>query len=234
MTIGIMQPYFLPYIGYWQLVNAVDRFVVYDNIKYTKKGWINRNRFLMNGRAEYLTIPLERASDFLDIRERWIKRSNWGVKKWDDLRSLQMLYHRAPYFKETFPVLENIITHPNHNLFAFIYNSICEIKQYLDIKTPLIISSTVAVDHTLRAQDKVIAICEGLEATKYINAIGGIELYNKEEFKKRNIELNFIKADPIEYKQQHDAFVPWLSILDVMMFNSKEDIKEMLNQYTLI
>jgi hypothetical protein len=233
MKLGIMQPYFLPYIGYWQLLNAVDKFVIYDNIQYTKKGWINRNRFLMNGRAEYLTLPIEKASDFLDIRERWIKKNAWSVKKWENLRRLQMLYSKAPYFKETFKILEDIFMYPNTNLFGFIYNSICKINQYLDIKTPLIISSTVAVNHQLRAQDKVIAICQGLEATKYINAIGGVELYNKEEFKKWNIELNFIKADPIEYKQQHDAFIPWLSILDVMMFNSPEEIKKMLNQYTL-
>ena len=60
-TLGIMQPYFLPYIGYWQLLSAVDQFVVYDNIKYTKKGWINRNRFLRDGTDAVFTIPLKGA-----------------------------------------------------------------------------------------------------------------------------------------------------------------------------
>lgn len=232
MKIAIMQPYFLPYIGYWQLIHAVDTFVVYDNIQYTKKGWINRNRVLVNGKAEYLTIPIKHDSDYLDIIDRRLS-DDFEKRKVEILRRIDGLYHKAPYFNEAYPVIESCITDYN-NLFGFVFNSLLTIKEYLEIKTKIVISSYVYIDHSLKAQDKVMAICENLGADSYINAIGGVDLYSRKYFESKYIKLNFIKADKIEYSQFGNEFVPWLSILDVMMFNSKQDIKNMLNEYTLI
>jgi hypothetical protein len=119
-------------------------------------------------------------------------------------------------------------------LFKFIYNGIILINDYLEIKTPIVISSTIDIDHTLKSQDKVLSLCKSQNADIYINSIGGTELYDKEIFKNNNIKLNFLKSNSIQYKQFNNEFISWLSIIDVMMFNSKQQIKEYLNNYTLI
>lgn len=231
MKLGIMQPYFLPYIGYFQLLNAVDKYVIYDNIQYTKKGWINRNRILQNGKDLMITIPLEKDSDYLDIKDRYL---SVGFDKKKLLNQIRESYRKAPYFDMLMPLIERIVNYDDTNLFHYIDNSIREICKYLDIKTEIIISSTLDIDHSLKGQDKVIAICKELKATDYYNAIGGQELYSPEEFKKENINLYFISSNPIEYKQFANEFVPWLSILDVMMFNSLENIHKILDNYKLI
>jgi hypothetical protein len=231
--IAIMQPYFLPYIGYFQLINSVDEFVIYDNIQYTKKGWINRNRILDHGSDRLFTVPIKKDSDYLDVVDRKLSES-WDKDKTKLLNSLHTLYHKAPNFEEAYSVVKECLLDTEENLFTFILNSLKRVNTYLDINTPIIISSDVNIDHSLKSQDKVLAICKAREATTYINAIGGMDLYSKAVFESHNIELNFIKSHSITYKQFEDTFVPWLSIVDVMMFNSKDIIKEQLNSYTLI
>ncbi|MFV0419934.1 MAG: WbqC family protein [Dysgonomonas sp.] len=231
MKIGIMQPYFLPYIGYFQLLNVVDKYVVYDNIQYTKKGWINRNRILQNGKDLLISIPLAKDSDYLDVKDRFISE---GFDRKKLLNQIKESYRKAPYLESVMPMVEGIINCDDGNLFSFIYNSIKEICHYLNINTEIIISSTLNVDHSLKGQDKVIAICKELGAIDYYNAIGGQELYNDDDFKKENINLHFLSTNAIEYKQLGNEFVPWLSILDVMMFNSVDKIKDMLNNYKLV
>ncbi len=231
IKLGIMQPYYCPYIGYWQLINAVDDFVVYDNIKYTKRGWINRNRFLQNGKDALFTINLKKDSDFLDIKDRII--SNAFDKK-RIFRLFEASYKKAPYFEEAISFLESILFYDETNLFKYIYHSIKEICKFLNIETKLIISSEINIDHNLKSQDKVLAICQNLRAAVYINPIGGLELYSKETFNKQGIELKFIKSKPIEFIQFNNEFIPWLSIIDIMMFNSKEDISKLLNHYEII
>jgi hypothetical protein len=231
--IAIMQPYFLPYIGYFQLVNSVDEFIVYDNIQYTKKGWINRNRILDNGSDRLFTIPIKKDSDYLDVVDRRLSES-WDKDRKKLINSLYTLYHKAPYFNESFSIIEECLLDDEDNLFIFILNSLNKVNNYLEINTPIIISSNISVDHSLKAQDKVIAICKAREATTYINAIGGVDLYSKATFEANNLQLNFIKSHQITYQQFDGAFVPWLSIVDVMMFNSKEIIKDYLNSYTLV
>jgi hypothetical protein len=228
-----MQPYFMPYIGYFQLINSVDKFVIYDNIQYTKKGWINRNRILANGKDQLITLPIKKDSDYLNVVERELSES-WDKDKSKMLNVIKASYNKAPYFQETFELISKCLNNPEANLFRFIYDSIVLINNHLEIKTPIIISSTIDADHTLKSQDKVLSLCKEQNADIYINSIGGVELYDKETFKQNNIKLNFIKSNPIQYKQFNNEFVSWLSIIDVMMFNSKEQIKEYLNNYTLI
>lgn len=231
MTIAIMQPYFLPYIGYWQLISAVDIFVVYDNIQYTKKGWINRNRFLQNSKDAIFTLPLKKDSDYLDVKDRIISKD---FNKQKLISQLQNAYIKAPYFKENFHIIESIIKHDSCNLFDYIYNSIIAINKTLNIQTKILISSTIGIDHSLKSQEKVIAICKKLNATKYVNAIGGIDLYSKEEFLKSGVELKFIKTNEISYKQFNNCFLKNLSILDIIMFNNIKDVQDMLNKYNII
>jgi hypothetical protein len=219
MRLAIMQPYFLPYIGYWQLMASVDVFVVYDNIKYTKKGWINRNRMLVNGQDKIFTLPLKGDSDHLDVVQRELA-GDFDRRKL--LNQFAGAYRRAPYFEQTWPLLETVIQYGDNNLFRYILHSIEQLCSYLGIGTRIQVSSGIPIDHSLKAQDKVLAICEALGATTYINAIGGTELYDGEVFANRGVELRFIKARPFEYPQFGAAFVPWLSIVDVLMFNPKE------------
>lgn len=227
-----MQPYFLPYIGYWQLLNAVDKFVIYDNIQYTKKGWINRNRYLFNGKPFTFTIPIKNDSDFLDIKDRRVAYDLKFQQK--ILNKIKPAYSKKPYFKETFPIIEDIVNNNQINLFEYIYYSINKLKELLGINTEIIISSSIKIDHSLKSQDKVLAICKELKADRYINAIGGKELYSKEEFSKENIELFFIETNKIEYDQFQIDFVPYLSILDMLMFVGIDKTKEFLTQYKLV
>jgi len=232
MKLAIMQPYFFPYIGYFQLMNAVDKFVVYDNIEFTKKGWINRNRILVNGKYSYITLPLKKDSDYLHVKDRYLSE-NWDTDKKKMLNIIRESYRKAPFFKEAFGLVESCILYPNTNLFRFIFNSLNEIKKYLEINTELNISSTILASHDLKSEEKVIGICKERHATTYINPIGGIDLYDAEHFKQKGIKLHFIKSRDITYRQFDNEFVPWLSMVDVIMFNSKQHINESLNSYIL-
>lgn len=214
-----MQPYFFPYIGYFQLIAAVDLFIVYDNIKYTKKGWINRNRMLQNGKDVMFTLPLKSGSDYQNVCERELA-PDFNRNKL--LNQLEGAYRRAPYFAQTFPLIEQIVQHENTNLFRFLHHSIVRICEHLGLATEIRISSNIAINHELKNQDKVLALCEAVGANTYVNAIGGMELYSKEAFRNKGIDLKFIKSRPFDYAQFNNEFVPWLSIIDVMMFNSKE------------
>jgi len=233
MKLGIMQPYFMAYIGYYQLINSVDKFIIYDNIQYTKKGWINRNRILSNNTDYLITLPLKKDSDYLNIVDRELSES-WVNDKNKMLNIIKSSYKKTPYFDDAYPLISDCINNSETNLFKYIYDSVLSIKNYLDINTEIIISSELNIDHNLKSQDKVISLCLNQNADVYINSIGGVELYNKETFKTKGIELNFIKTNPIKYKQFRNEFVPWLSIIDVLMFNSKDTIKNYLNEYTLI
>jgi hypothetical protein len=231
MKLAIMQPYFMPYIGYFQLINTVDKFVIYDNIQYTKKGWINRNRILKNGTAYNITIPLKKDSDFLNVCERSIAE-DFNREKF--LNQITGAYRNASYFKDAFGIIEQSVNIDQYNLFNFIYNSLSIICDYTDIKTEMILSSKIEIDHSLKGKEKVMQICKARNADTYINAIGGMKLYDKNEFLQNGIKLYFLRANIAEYKQFQHEFVPNLSIIDVLMFNSKERVKEMLNDYELI
>jgi len=232
MKVGIMQPYFLPYIGYFQLIASVDKFVIYDNIKYTKKGWINRNRMLQNGTDKIFSVALAKASDQLDIIEREISPEFDRQKL---LSQFKGCYLKAPYFEDVWPLIESIVSFQDNNLFRYIENSIVLICDYLDIDTEIIVSSSVAADHDLLSQDRVLSICEAMNANTYVNPIGGLDLYSTDEFASKGCELKFINTNTIEYMQFGNTFVPWLSILDLLMFNSKDGaISLLVNKYELV
>ena len=224
-----MQPYFFPYLGYWQLLANVDKYVVYDDVTYIKGGWINRNNFLINGQKNLLTMRLEKASSYTLIKDIAIK---------DDfvkfLKTIEMGYKKAPFFEDSFRLLKDICQCPDKKLGQFLFNSHIKICEYLGIDTELILSSSFEKHTELKGKDKVISICKQLGADEYINAIGGQELYDKKEFAENGIRLNFLQANLREYRQLKNEFVAGLSIIDIMMFNSKEEIKEMLNDFKLV
>jgi len=227
--IAIMQPYFLPYMGYWQLINDVDEFVLYDNIQYTKKGWINRNRFLQNGSDAMFSIALKKDSDYLKVKDRFLADAFDREKI---IRQFQGAYSKAPFYAENFSVIEKIILFSDNNLFNYIENSVSEICTLLNIKTPIIKSSNIESGHAnVSGQDKVINICHAQNATHYINPIGGVDLYDKNYFLDRDIVLSFIKSQAIDYDCFGVNSIPYMSILDIIMFHSRDDIIELLKKF---
>jgi hypothetical protein len=179
-----MQPYFFPYIGYFQLIGAVDQFVIYDTVKYTKKGWINRNRMLRNGVPVTFTIPLEKASDYLYIRDRKI------APGFDPLRlrgQIEGAYRKAPEFAHVMPLVEAALMHESDNLFDYISHALELTCAHLGLKTPICKSSAIEGATDLMNQDRVLDICERVGATTYINPVGGVELYDAAAFSARGI-----------------------------------------------
>jgi hypothetical protein len=232
MTLAIMQPYFLPYIGYYQLIKAVDKFVIYDDVNFINRGWINRNNILSGNAAMLFTIPLMGASQNRLIREIEIMEDNTWRKRL--VKTVEQAYRKAPYFEETNALFNRILFADNQKIGALATVSIRSIADYLDMDTEFVTSSAIYANDHLKAQERILDICRKENADHYINPIGGMELYSRELFEAAGIKLNFIKSGPIAYRQFNDGFVPNLSILDVLMFNSKEQVKGMLDQYELI
>lgn len=232
MKLGIMQPYFFPYIGYWQLMNAVDTYVIYDDVTFIKNGWINRNRILINGEARYFNLPTVGASSYVLIKDIKLSKEQ---KFFDKLiKSLEGAYKKAPCFEETMPLLETIILSGKEYMAELLELQIREVAKHLDMNTKILLSSKdVKKDETLHAQNKVLDICCNLGATEYYNAIGGTELYDKNIFASNGIKLSFLATDNIFYKQYKNEFIPYLSIIDVLMFNGKAETRKMLQAFTL-
>lgn len=224
-----MQPYFFPYIGYWQLIRAADVFVLYDDVAYIKGGWINRNRILERGQAVYLTLETRGASPNRKINEV-MAGDNAGRL----IKTLRQNYAKAPCFAGVMPVLETLLTDAEPNLARRLENLIRGICARLGIDTPIRVSSRLGRDTTLDRDRSILDICARLNATSYVNAIGGRVLYDADVFAARGLDLRFLQPRPVEYAQFGQPFVPWLSIIDVMMFNPPEAIAAMLGEYDLV
>ena len=229
MNLAVMQPYLFPYIGYWQLIDAVDIFIIYDDVNFIKQGYINRNNILQQQRSHLFTLELIGASSNKKIND--IKIGGNSNKL---LRTIKQNYSKAPFYKDVFPVLEDILNNEEKELSKFLGFSLVKIAKYLNIDTKFLYSSDIKNDKTFKAQDRLIEMSKILNATGYINSIGGIELYDKEVFSQNDINLSFLKTHEISYKQFNNEFIPNLSIIDILMFNSKDKIKNMLNQFQLI
>lgn len=224
--VAIMQPYLLPYIGYFQLINAVDLFIVYDNIKYTKKGWINRNRMLVGRSDSLFSIPLKKDSDSLNICERELATDFNRCKL---LNQFKEAYRKAPHFAQTVDFIEQVLMNEESSLFGFLHACLLKTCERLGISTPILVSSTLNIDHSMQSQDKVIALCRAVGAATYINPIGGLSLYSQQSFVDQGLELRFLESGYLSYPQFGNEFVPWLSIVDVMMFNTLPHITDYLN-----
>ena len=231
MKLGIMQPYFLPYIGYWQLLNIVDVFVIYDDVNYIKRGWINRNRLLENGNAAYFNVFVKDSSQNRHINE--MERFHTDKMESRLLKRIFFCYRKAPYFQEIYPIIQAIISDDEENLSAYLLKSIKFVAEYLDIKTSIIKSSDLDKNVLLKGQEKILDICKKLRAEIYYNPIGGKTLYDKQKFEKENIKLFFLKPVNVKYNQFENEFVPSLSIMDVLMFNGKQKTKMLLSKFEL-
>lgn len=231
MKLGIMQPYFFPYLGYWQLIQAVDQYVIYDDVNY-KKGWMNRNRILIGGEPAYFNVPLLKASQNKKINEIEVNHDEGLVQQ--NLRKIQSAYGKAPYFREVYPLVYQVLTGNGRYLSEYLADSIKLICSYLNIQTDILISSDIPKNNTLKGQDRIFDICRVLRADIYYNAIGGQQLYSYQAFRENKIKLGFIKSYPVPYRQFSKEFISNLSILDIMMFNSSKKIQEMICSYEIL
>lgn len=229
--IAIMQPYLFPYLGYFQLIMASDTFVLFDDVNYIKKGYINRNNILLNGAAYRFTVPVQNVSQNKKINEHYFSNDTDAI-----LKTFSMAYLKAPYFADVFPIVERALKSSERKVSSVCFDSINDILNYLGIEKKIVFSSDIAYDRCASATDKLIEITKVLGSNYYINAIGGRNLYEYDYFKSKDITLAFIQMDDIEYSQEgkNIEFVPNLSILDVLMWSSPKDVLEMLSKYTLI
>ena len=237
MKIGVMQPYFFPYLAYWQLMNAVDEYFLMDDVNYIKRGHVSRNSILINGEPSNIGIPVKKASQNRLICEHEQGLDEEVVKKM--LATLHNAYAKAPYFEETYELVKGILefglTPEGLNLSDFLANVNIKTARKLGIKTPIYrTSKDVHVDDELKREHLIVAICKDRNATEYYNAIGGTELYKQSFFREHGLGLKFVQMNAgINYHQFSDEFVPNLSIIDIMMFCSKDQIDELLEQYSL-
>ncbi|MFN4999643.1 MAG: WbqC family protein [Akkermansiaceae bacterium] len=230
--IAVMQPYLFPYIGYFQLVNEVDTFVCFDDVHFIKKGWINRNNVLLNGAPKLFTFSLSKISQNKLINEHDF--ADFDNTKKDFMKLIEQSYEKSPQYGDIIKLLERILNVNVVKISNFIAHSLKEICIYLDIQTKIINSSDLEKNNALPAQERIIEIIEKCGGNHYINAIGGKTLYDGEAFSKKDIRLSFIQTKPIKYTQFGDVFTPNLSIIDLLMFNTKDDMNYLLQQYELI
>jgi len=234
MVLGIMQPYFFPYIGYWQLINHVDYFILLDDVQFMRHSWIYRNRILKpNGGWQYILVPLTKHH----LKEK-IKNvcavSDTGWKK-NILAQLEHYRTKARYFDETIQLTNEILTGINcKNISTINHTIINAFCTCFDIKTTVIMASEHEFDYSCihSPGDWALRISEQMGANEYINPWNGKDLFSRQKFERSDINLSFIKPDDITYNQQ-GSFEPSLSIIDVLMFNGIQGTKDLLSHYTI-
>lgn len=227
MKLAIMQPYLFPYIGYYQLVAAVDTFVLYDDVNYIKGGWINRNRLVISGSVKYFTVPLMNASSFVKIKDIKVRESPRDIKKLLD--SIRFSYSKSPYFNNIYPLIESIfITETDSSISSMAARSIKLISDYIGLNTQFKESSVSYENTELSAVERVLDICKKECASEYFNLPGGSALYDTSLFERNGVKLSFITPNLTPYTQNTDGFIPGLSILDILMFNDRERVNQMV------
>jgi hypothetical protein len=230
MKVAIMQPYFFPYIGYFQLINAVDTFIFYDDVNFIKNGWINRNRILLSGESHYLTVQIKGASP-----NKLIKEVEFIDNRLKLLKTIEQAYKKALFYYSVLPVLYDCLTINTNKISELAQYSVIQTCKYLEIDKKFE-QSSISYSNTksLQKAERLQQICLLNQADNYYNPIGGKSIYNKQDFSDKNINLFFIEPQKFEYKQFNNAFIPWLSIIDVLMFVDKVTIKKNLNNYILV
>lgn len=254
MKLAIMQPYFFPYLGYFQAIHAVDKYILYDNLNFIKEAWMHRNRFLVkNENPAFFYVELRNKSSYNKIYEvELIENASWRKRI---INGIFLNYKKTPYFEEVFPLLESVVNYPTSKLTELNYQSIYQVCNYLELTTKIESSpdkytelemqlskevldekyfNDIAVNSMPRKVIRVLSICRNENADIFINAIGGMELYNKDMFQKNGIKLLFVNTLDYTYKQQSQIFHPHLSIIDILMNRGKEGTTQLIKNYELI
>jgi hypothetical protein len=234
VKVGIMQPYFFPYIGYFQLISVVDKFIAYDDVTFIKQGWINRNRMLANGSPLLFSVPLSGAGSHTLIRDVSINKALYAGWRKKFYKTLEQYYRKAPQYETVLPLIRDVLDSEPQLISIFALYSIKAVCAYLAIKTEIVETAINYNNSNLKAEDRVIDICRQEGAQSYVNAAGGRELYSHYNFERNGIDLKFLRSRDISYKQLGYPFVAWLSIIDVLMFNTPESVYQFVNQYDLV
>ncbi|MFZ1666553.1 MAG: WbqC family protein [Flavobacteriales bacterium] len=233
MTIAIMQPYLFPYIGYYQLAQIVDRFVVYDEVNYIKQGWVNRNNILVNGAPSLFTLPLSNPSSNALIKDLVVDARQYPIWRKKFLKTLSQVYSKAPQYATTVDLVNDVLEPDVVSIAELATRSITLLVEFFGMDTVVIPTATHYGNANLNGQDRILDICKKEGATRYINAQGGRTLYDHPTFASHGIDLAFLKPSLATYEQGRYSFVPGLSIIDVLMFNSFEQVREMLRSSEL-
>ena len=228
--IAVMQPYFFPYIGYFQLIHAVDTFIFLDDVTYIKGGWINRNRILIHGRPAYFSIPCKNVSSNKHIAD--IRHDLDEKKRAKLLRKIQVSYSKAPFYSDVSGLFRDVINSKADSISELAVTSVQSVCAYLGIETRVSISSALDYERAADKTRRLINICKTQNAATYINSAGGKTLYDPVLFSNEGIILQFIEGRTTPYRQFNSDFVPSLSIIDVLMFNSVPAVQNMLAEYT--
>ena len=234
MKVAINQPFTFPYIGFYQLVSEVDKFIFYDDVTYMKNSWINRNRILLNGKDHFFTIQLEKASSFKLISDTYIYSNLKTIGK--TLKTFHQAYDKAPYASRVFPIIEGCFNaiREEKRISKIAFISVKSVCDFLGISTQFEFSSEkYANTKGLGKKERLFEILRINNAADYVNLPGGTGLYSKDEFIRHGYRLHFIDRGEIVYKQFGNNFVPWLSMIDVLMFNSAEETKGLLAKRSL-
>lgn len=218
MRVAIMQPYLFPYLGYFQLLNAADTFVLLDDAQFTNRGWINRNRLLVNGQLFRFTLPVRQGPRERSIRATQVQPDPRHTTKL--LAAITQNYRAAPGFRPVLDLCQRVLLAPEPNLADRLELSLREVMDHVGLTTPLLRSSALALAPKLRAQDRILAICRQLDATHYLNLPGGETLYSRPAFAAQGVELCFLQPVLEPYAQFSLPFVPSLSILDLLLHTS--------------
>lgn len=229
MVVGVMQPYLFPYLGYYQLVFHCDKFVFYDDVNFIKGGYINRNNILSNGKKQLFTMPVEQASSFKKINDLSFQPNTKKI-----IKSIEQAYSKAPYFNEVMPLVSRVLNSNNRNVSSIASFSVIAIFEYLQLEKDFYFSSQLDYNREQAAANKLYAICDLFGADKYCNSLGGQKLYSKKCFLENGIDLSFISMGAINYQQCKNEFVEGLSMIDVLMWNSKKEVIKLLTEYRLV
>jgi len=234
-TVAMMQPYWFPYLGYFQLIAGADAFVLGDNLQYVHPGWVNRNRLLSAGAPLLFTLPLKKDRSELAINQRELA-DNTDETVARLIKTLTMNYAKAPHRDEVLALIKPLLRYPEKNLARYLEHSLRQVCAYLQIDTPIHMASTLPVDEAQvqDKQDRVVKLTRHFNGDRYLNAIGGTALYDGEYFARHGVELRFHRMDELCYTQFKDPFVANLSIIDVLMFNPVSRIRQWLSCYSTL
>lgn len=254
MKLAVMQPYFFPYLGYFQGIHSVDKYLLYDQLAYLKEGWVHRNRFLVvNDQPAYFTANVKKKSSFARICDiELVENPVWRKKI---LHSIFLNYKSRLYFDEIYPLVESVVNADVSRIAELSVLSVKTVCEYLEISTDVCSDTSkylqleekladeanllvnfprLRLKHFERKVVRALEICRIEGANIFINAIGGQSLYSKDEFRANNVDLFFVQTRPYAYSQPASAFYPHLSIIDVLMNCGKAGTQQLLQQYDLV
>lgn len=231
-TVAIMQPYLFPYLGYIQLMQAVDEFVFFDTAQFIRRGWIHRNRIVLNGKAHTFTVPVTKCA-----RNTLIQDVLWSADPLVRIKLLQTIkqaYKDAPYVDAVLPWVERTLRSTESSVAKLIEMHFIDVYNYLGLEVNFYLASSRKWTEAYGASERILSMCMDVNATCYINPINGRHLYDASDFAMKGIELQFLEMDAVEYPQMGSEFVSHLSMIDVLMMNEPTEVLNLLQNHQII